>query len=497
MRPLLKAGFVSGLAALALTLSPPAAAEWSAAGLLDADVDNAKGRAIGEIEDLVVDVDRARVLFAVLEVEGIAELRGKRLAFPIGDFTSAGAGRLVLDIDREKLTQAKAFDNAAWPAWDHPYWGEAAAGGRGLARASALLDAKVFDRAANVVAEIEDFSVEPKSGSVREVVLDLDDSAHTARVPMSALWLDPKTGAPMLGFDAAQLVRGGTALRATRLLGMEVLNRGGETLGEVEDLVADVASGRVAFVVLEYDGRFEPGQRLFAYRLADFAVEDGRRLVLDVDPALLRQARGFEEERWPAWRDEYWSKYQPEPGARSEPGSPVQAPAASASAGASAAAHLLRATELIGKPVRHREGDRAGRIADLIVDTQKAAVTDAIIDVRNSPREARLALNAFSIDLRTGELTLNVERAQLLMSPFLSGRTCSTCVQRRLASVGVLRHNVAAVGSERLADEQIAAGLARQEQRARRDFLGLPETVLARGIASTLAHSFGRLGCRS
>src|SRR5690606_37877988 len=87
------------------------------------DVENPQGESIGEIEDLVVDVDAGRVLFAVLEIEGIPELRGKRVAFPIGDFAPGDGGKLVLDVARDKLRQAKAFDNTAWPAWDraHPH----------------------------------------------------------------------------------------------------------------------------------------------------------------------------------------------------------------------------------------------------------------------------------------------------------------------------------------------------------------------------------------
>ena len=377
-----------------------------ASRLAHMEVENAAGQNVGEIEDLVIDMTSGRVQSVVLEVENPG--RNDRLhAYRLRDFR-AGAGRkLVLNVDPEALRKTRGFAEYAWPAWNDPYW--TSEPGMRLMRAGELMNKEIRDRNGAKAGEIRDLVIDLRSGAVTHAILDLAKSRREARVPMRELGLAP-SGEPMLDIERAQLAdRAATEMRASRLIDMEVENRQGRNLGEVEDLVIDLPGARVQFAVLELENVFDLGRKLFAYRLTDFSTGGGRRLILDVDPAQLRQARGFSEDSWPRWSDAYWASYQSEPGGRPLPGMALEA---QASAGGTArTVPLMRARELIGKQVRDRNGNRAGEIEDLIVDLRNGAITHAIIDLEGTLQQARVPIDVLAMDA-DGELTLGVDREQ-------------------------------------------------------------------------------------
>jgi sporulation protein YlmC with PRC-barrel domain len=48
-------------------------------------------------------------------------------------------------------------------------------------------------------------------------------------------------------------------VRASTLRHMDVKNQQGETIGEIERVMFDVKDGRVAYVILDFDGWFDIG----------------------------------------------------------------------------------------------------------------------------------------------------------------------------------------------------------------------------------------------
>ena len=50
-------------------------------------------------------------------------------------------------------------------------------------------------------------------------------------------------------------------VRASTLRDMDVKNQQGETIGEIERVMFDVQDGRVAYVILDFDGWFNIGGR--------------------------------------------------------------------------------------------------------------------------------------------------------------------------------------------------------------------------------------------
>jgi sporulation protein YlmC with PRC-barrel domain len=160
-------------------------------------------------------------------------------------------------------------------------------------------------------------------------------------------------------------------IRATDFLDTEVVNNDGEAVGEVRELVIDMRTGRVHYVVLEVGGVLGLGEKLIPYPVS--ALSPGPRddrVVLDVRPETLADAAGFERDRWPAWNDPIWDRAErphPDP---------------EASAGGSAfdsQPQFLRTEELIGRKVQDRDGNAAGRLADLVLNLSSGEVRQALI----------------------------------------------------------------------------------------------------------------------
>lgn len=95
-----------------------------------------------------------------------------------------------------------------------------------------------------------------------------------------------------------QVVR--RVLGATTLSGDRVRNSAGDDLGKVEELMIDLATGRIAYVVLSFGGFLGMGDKLFAVPWNAFAVDQAaKEFRLEVQPETLKNAPGFDKDHWP------------------------------------------------------------------------------------------------------------------------------------------------------------------------------------------------------
>ncbi|HSM59620.1 MAG TPA: PRC-barrel domain-containing protein [Longimicrobiales bacterium] len=93
-------------------------------------------------------------------------------------------------------------------------------------------------------------------------------------------------------------------LSATTLIGDDVRNAKGERLGDVSDIVVDLATGRTAYAVLDVGGFLGIGNKLFAVPWESMTVDTEQKcFVLDVDKAFLENAPGFDKNDWPSHGD--------------------------------------------------------------------------------------------------------------------------------------------------------------------------------------------------
>jgi sporulation protein YlmC with PRC-barrel domain len=93
-------------------------------------------------------------------------------------------------------------------------------------------------------------------------------------------------------------------LAASTLTGDRVRNRAAEDLGKIDKIMIDLASGKVAYVVVSFGGFLGIGDKLFAVPWSAFDVDQGEHeFVLDVDRRTLETAPGFDKNNWPDMSD--------------------------------------------------------------------------------------------------------------------------------------------------------------------------------------------------
>jgi len=94
---------------------------------------------------------------------------------------------------------------------------------------------------------------------------------------------------------------------ASTLNGDNVVNKAGEDVGKIDEIMIDTPTGRVAYAVLSFGGFLGMGDKLFAIPWSRLSLDESRKVfVLDVDRATLEKAPGFDKDNWPDMTDHAW-----------------------------------------------------------------------------------------------------------------------------------------------------------------------------------------------
>jgi len=96
----------------------------SASSLKGDKVVNHQGDDLGEIQEIMIDLDRGRIAYAVLSFGGFLGMGDKLFAIPWQAFSvDTVQKRLVLNTKKELLEKATGFDKSNWPNMADPTWG--------------------------------------------------------------------------------------------------------------------------------------------------------------------------------------------------------------------------------------------------------------------------------------------------------------------------------------------------------------------------------------
>jgi sporulation protein YlmC with PRC-barrel domain len=118
----------------------------------------------------------------------------------------------------------------------------------------------------------------------------------------------------------ARMARQSPIVKANKEVnGRKVINRQGESLGKVEEVMIDSVPGRVAYAVVSFGGFLGLGDKLFAvpWNSLDWDVER-EAFVMNADKEFLKNAPGFDKNDWPnmsdtSWRSNVYSYYSATP----------------------------------------------------------------------------------------------------------------------------------------------------------------------------------------
>ena len=210
--------------------------------LIGKDVRNAQGEDLGDIKDVVMDVNNGRLHYVILSFGGFLGMGDKLFAYPARAFSPASdKDELVLNVARERLKDAPGFDSNKYP--------------------------------------------------------DFGTADYRGRV-------DSYFG-PTVAIESRPNMR---LIRGSELLGKDVNGSNGRDLGEIEDVVINMANGTVHYAVLEFDQSWSLNNKLFAFPLRSFkqGANWGDDLVLNISKDRLNNVPGFDKNSWPNLNDPKW-----------------------------------------------------------------------------------------------------------------------------------------------------------------------------------------------
>ncbi len=103
-------------------------------------------------------------------------------------------------------------------------------------------------------------------------------------------------------------------IKASTIIGTNVVNPKGDHLGDVKEIVIDPRTGKVAYAVVTFGGFLGLGEKLFAipFSALEYNVTKsdlvGSEYILHVSRERLELAPGFDSDHWPLMSDEKWHR---------------------------------------------------------------------------------------------------------------------------------------------------------------------------------------------
>jgi len=91
---------------------------------IGATVENPQGQNLGDVKDIVIDRASGRIAYAVVSFGGFLGMGEKLFAVPWGAFSQPKADKetFILNVDKERLTNAPGFDPHNWPQMASREW---------------------------------------------------------------------------------------------------------------------------------------------------------------------------------------------------------------------------------------------------------------------------------------------------------------------------------------------------------------------------------------
>jgi len=90
-------------------------------------------------------------------------------------------------------------------------------------------------------------------------------------------------------------------LTASSLIGYNIFNPAGESLGKINDIMIDITERRITYVIIEFGGFLGMNQKLLAVPMQALQVakEHQNAFILNETKESLKSNPGFDRELWP------------------------------------------------------------------------------------------------------------------------------------------------------------------------------------------------------
>ncbi len=242
-----------------------------ASDLIGMTVKNYQDDKLGKVEELAVDVESGRVVQVILSVGGIAGIGDRQIAVPPSALHHDVAQKVVhLDSTKDRLKAAPKFEMSKWNEYSATNHLRTVYGYYGEEPALTFIENDRADRNA------------PDTISVRR-----PDGTWENRTEHQARTMIPSS-------------RLAQVQKASKVIGMSVKNKQDEKLGDVNNLLVDLTSGRIVAVVVSSGGFIGLGDDLSAVPSSALSYNaDRNALQLDATKDTLSRAPHFKSNQWP------------------------------------------------------------------------------------------------------------------------------------------------------------------------------------------------------
>ena len=96
---------------------------------------------------------------------------------------------------------------------------------------------------------------------------------------------------------------------ADTLIGDHVHNLSNEHLGEIKEIMLDMRSGKIAYVVMSSGGVLSIGEKLFAVPWEALTLDTvNKRFTMDLPKERIENAPGFDTDHWPDMANPQWKQ---------------------------------------------------------------------------------------------------------------------------------------------------------------------------------------------
>ncbi|NLX04082.1 MAG: PRC-barrel domain containing protein [Phycisphaerae bacterium] len=195
-----------------------------ASHLIGLKVQNPAGEDLGRIDDLVLSANEDRVSYAVLARGGFLGIGDKYFAIPWSALTmSAANDAMVLDVEKDRLKAAPGFNKDNWPNMGDPRWSQGVH--------------QFYQEESQQYRENQ-----PTNGDVSAEAETADQPGQRTTVAKDKMEFR----------------------RLSKVIGTEVKNLEGVSLGDVENVVIDMHEGRLVYAILSWGGILGIGEELAA-----------------------------------------------------------------------------------------------------------------------------------------------------------------------------------------------------------------------------------------
>lgn len=277
-----------------------------ASDVIGMTVQNNQNEKLGTVEDLAVDVESGRIVQVILSTGGFLGIGDSLTAVPPGALRHDDANQVLhLDADKEKLAGAPKFDDSKWAvccdsnhlAAVYDYYGRNS-DFTFIHKGDAVLDG-LRDPNGRVIREgqrANDLNRDQNGRVTQEGqrASDLNRDADETRKQ------DRRSNKNQSMIQASRL---GQVQKASEILDMSVRNPRNEEMGDVENILLDLPSGRIVAIILSSGGFLGIGDELSAVPPTALRFNSDRsHLQLDASKEMMSNAPHFQAGQWPDFR---------------------------------------------------------------------------------------------------------------------------------------------------------------------------------------------------